>query len=161
MAAKSKARVIIARLMSTAGTGYFYTTTRLRTADRIVMRKYDPKGESGAAVCWVGSERQGSLSRELLRSEQQQAMPAVHPCEPSLHRCVHRSLASGRLDDGHKLNLRCTQSSNTCFSGKQRNERPPARIARFAMHRAELPADMVPALRWKGRQNATRVTAPK
>ncbi|PWN96779.1 putative 50s ribosomal protein L33 [Tilletiopsis washingtonensis] len=43
MAAKSKARVIIARLMSTAGTGYFYTTTRLRTADRIVMRKYDPK----------------------------------------------------------------------------------------------------------------------
>jgi large subunit ribosomal protein L33 len=74
MAAKSKARVIIARLMSTAGTGYFYTTTRLRTADRIVMRKYDPKGESGAAVCWVGSESRGAVSRGLLRRRKQQVI---------------------------------------------------------------------------------------
>ncbi|PWN92256.1 putative 50s ribosomal protein L33 [Acaromyces ingoldii] len=43
MAAKSKARVIIARLVSTAGTGYIYTTRRLRLADRLSMIKYDPR----------------------------------------------------------------------------------------------------------------------
>ncbi|WFD40217.1 uncharacterized protein MJAP1_003203 [Malassezia japonica] len=42
MAAKSKTRVIIARLLSTAGTGYMYTTRRLRVADKLSMMKYDP-----------------------------------------------------------------------------------------------------------------------
>ncbi|KAK0549584.1 hypothetical protein OC846_004003 [Tilletia horrida] len=42
MAAKAKARVVIARLVSTAGTGYIYTTRRLRIADRLSMMKYDP-----------------------------------------------------------------------------------------------------------------------
>ncbi|KAL9932405.1 hypothetical protein V8E36_008522, partial [Tilletia maclaganii] len=34
--------VVIARLVSTAGTGYIYTTTRLRVAERLSMMKYDP-----------------------------------------------------------------------------------------------------------------------
>ncbi|AXA49760.1 large subunit ribosomal protein L33 [Malassezia restricta] len=42
MAVKSKARVVIARLMSTAGTGYMYTTRRLRVMERLSMMKYDP-----------------------------------------------------------------------------------------------------------------------
>ncbi|CEH13668.1 probable 50s ribosomal protein l33 [Ceraceosorus bombacis] len=42
MAAKSRARVLITRLMSTAGTGYFYTTKRLRVADKLAKMKYDP-----------------------------------------------------------------------------------------------------------------------
>ncbi len=39
-----KARELI-RLVSTAGTGYFYTTTKnkRRTPDKLVMKKYDPK----------------------------------------------------------------------------------------------------------------------
>lgn len=45
MAAKSRARVLIARLVSTAGTGYFYATKRLRTADKLAKMKYDPVGE--------------------------------------------------------------------------------------------------------------------
>lgn len=33
------------RLVSTAGTGYFYTTTKNRrnTPDKLVLKKYDPK----------------------------------------------------------------------------------------------------------------------
>ena len=33
------------RLVSTAGTGYFYTTSKnkRRTPDKLVMKKYDPK----------------------------------------------------------------------------------------------------------------------
>jgi len=54
MAVKSKARyvffdlrsVVIARLMSTAGTGYMYTTRRLRVMERLSMMKYDPIGMS-------------------------------------------------------------------------------------------------------------------
>lgn len=45
MAPKSRARVLIARLVSTAGTGYFYATKRLRTADKLAKMKYDPVGE--------------------------------------------------------------------------------------------------------------------
>lgn len=39
-----KARELI-RLVSTAGTGYFYTTSKnkRRTPDKLVMKKYDPK----------------------------------------------------------------------------------------------------------------------
>ena len=36
--------MIIARLVSTAGTGYMYTTRRLRVADKLSMMKYDPIG---------------------------------------------------------------------------------------------------------------------
>ncbi|KDN49576.1 putative 50s ribosomal protein L33, partial [Tilletiaria anomala UBC 951] len=36
-------RIIIARLLSTAGTGYQYTTRRPRTADKLAFMKYDPK----------------------------------------------------------------------------------------------------------------------
>lgn len=38
--------MIIARLVSTAGTGYMYTTRRLRVADKLSMMKYDPIGTS-------------------------------------------------------------------------------------------------------------------
>jgi large subunit ribosomal protein L33 len=41
---KSKGRELI-RLVSTAGTGFFYTTSKnkKRTPDKLVLKKYDPK----------------------------------------------------------------------------------------------------------------------
>ncbi|PWN28849.1 putative 50s ribosomal protein L33 [Jaminaea rosea] len=42
MAASSRSRIVIARLFSTAGTGYAYTTVRPRIAEKLVLRKYDP-----------------------------------------------------------------------------------------------------------------------
>ncbi|KZT40388.1 hypothetical protein SISSUDRAFT_1044287 [Sistotremastrum suecicum HHB10207 ss-3] len=42
MAAKSKARTLIVRVLSTARTGYFYTTQRLRLGPKLAMMKYDP-----------------------------------------------------------------------------------------------------------------------
>ncbi|GAA95527.1 uncharacterized protein L969DRAFT_92659 [Mixia osmundae IAM 14324] len=42
--AGGKARVSIVKLLSTAGTGYFYTTTRLRTLEKkLSFMKYDPR----------------------------------------------------------------------------------------------------------------------
>ena len=43
MAKKGKGRELI-RLVSTAGTGYFYTTSKnkKRTPDKLVFKKYDP-----------------------------------------------------------------------------------------------------------------------
>ncbi|KZT67301.1 hypothetical protein DAEQUDRAFT_767357 [Daedalea quercina L-15889] len=43
MAAKSKARTVIVRMVSTAKTGYFYTAQRLRIGPRLSAVKYDPK----------------------------------------------------------------------------------------------------------------------
>lgn len=40
--AKGKARVIVVRLMSAAGTGFFYTVRKQRLKERMVLRKYDP-----------------------------------------------------------------------------------------------------------------------
>ena len=37
---------MIVRLISTAQTGYFYTTQRLRTGPRLAAVKYDPQGAS-------------------------------------------------------------------------------------------------------------------
>ncbi|EPQ61362.1 hypothetical protein GLOTRDRAFT_28709, partial [Gloeophyllum trabeum ATCC 11539] len=39
-------RTIIVRLVSTAQTGFFYTTQRLRQGPKLSAVKYDPKGES-------------------------------------------------------------------------------------------------------------------
>jgi len=40
-----KRRTMIIKLLSTAGTGYFYTTTRPRLAPyKLALRKYDPVG---------------------------------------------------------------------------------------------------------------------
>ncbi|KAF9078510.1 hypothetical protein BDP27DRAFT_14183 [Rhodocollybia butyracea] len=41
--AKAKARTIIVRLISTAQTGFFYTTQRLRLGLPLSQVKYDPK----------------------------------------------------------------------------------------------------------------------
>jgi large subunit ribosomal protein L33 len=45
MAKKTKGGRELIRLVSTAGTGYFYTTTKSkkRTPDKLVFKKYDPK----------------------------------------------------------------------------------------------------------------------
>ncbi|EUC60752.1 39S ribosomal protein L33 [Rhizoctonia solani AG-3 Rhs1AP] len=43
MAAKSKAKTILVKLVSTAQTGYFYTTSRPRLGEKLVRMKYDPK----------------------------------------------------------------------------------------------------------------------
>ncbi|KAL1407313.1 hypothetical protein Q8F55_006735 [Vanrija albida] len=42
MAPKSKQRRILVRLVSTALTGFFYTTTRTRIGEKLAMMKYDP-----------------------------------------------------------------------------------------------------------------------
>ncbi|KAK1921716.1 hypothetical protein DB88DRAFT_77405 [Papiliotrema laurentii] len=41
----SKDRRIIVKLMSTALTGFFYTTKRLRTSDKLSMVKFDPRAK--------------------------------------------------------------------------------------------------------------------
>jgi large subunit ribosomal protein L33 len=40
--AKAGARELI-RLVSSAGTGYFYTTSKKRGKDKLELKKYDPK----------------------------------------------------------------------------------------------------------------------
>ena len=35
-------RTIVARLVSAAGTGFFYTVKRQRLKERMILRKYDP-----------------------------------------------------------------------------------------------------------------------
>ncbi|KAI7907018.1 50S ribosomal protein L33 [Cokeromyces recurvatus] len=42
MAKKAKARVILVKLLSTAGTGYNYIKSRPRIAPKLSMMKYDP-----------------------------------------------------------------------------------------------------------------------
>lgn len=37
-------RVIVTRLVSAAGTGYFYTIKKPRIRERMTLRKYDPVG---------------------------------------------------------------------------------------------------------------------
>ncbi|KAF9115919.1 54S ribosomal protein L39, mitochondrial [Mortierella sp. AM989] len=44
MAKKAKARTIIVKLLSTAGTGFFYTTRRPRTTAKLSSMKFDPRG---------------------------------------------------------------------------------------------------------------------
>ncbi|KAH9982127.1 hypothetical protein BGW80DRAFT_1261706 [Lactifluus volemus] len=44
MGAKSKARTLIVRLISTAQTGFFYTTQRPRLGPKLAAVKYDPRG---------------------------------------------------------------------------------------------------------------------
>ncbi|PWN42811.1 hypothetical protein IE81DRAFT_323164 [Ceraceosorus guamensis] len=72
MAAKARARVLITRLMSTAGTGYYYTTKRLRVADKLAKMKYDPVGElffSTFAHYWlVGLALASKDASEIMRS---------------------------------------------------------------------------------------------
>ncbi|KAI0352471.1 hypothetical protein BV20DRAFT_1037071 [Pilatotrama ljubarskyi] len=55
MAAKSKARTLIVRMVSTAQTGYFYTTQRLRLGPRLAAVKYDPRVK--ARVLFVESKK--------------------------------------------------------------------------------------------------------
>ncbi|KAI9197039.1 50S ribosomal protein L33 [Polychytrium aggregatum] len=42
-APKAKARTLIVRLVSTAGTGSFYTTVRRRLLPKLQLMKFDPK----------------------------------------------------------------------------------------------------------------------
>ena len=51
-------RTVAVRLISAAGTGFFYTFMRPRGKDKLVLRKYDPKGKrmrytSGSKFCSV------------------------------------------------------------------------------------------------------------
>ncbi|KAG5976803.1 hypothetical protein E4U55_007218 [Claviceps digitariae] len=48
MAKKAKARLVNARLISMAMTGFFYTFKRPRTAPLMGMMKYDPIGKPNA-----------------------------------------------------------------------------------------------------------------
>ncbi|OCH87962.1 hypothetical protein OBBRIDRAFT_758975 [Obba rivulosa] len=55
MAAKSKARTVIVRMISTAKTGFFYTTERLRVGPKLAAVKYDPRVKS--RVLFVESKK--------------------------------------------------------------------------------------------------------
>ncbi|KAI8076465.1 uncharacterized protein B0P05DRAFT_545950 [Gilbertella persicaria] len=44
MAKKAKARVILVKLLSTAGTGYNYIKSRPRISPKLSLMKYDPQG---------------------------------------------------------------------------------------------------------------------
>jgi len=55
MAGKTKARTMIIRMISTAQTGYFYTTQRLRQGPRLSAVKYDPRVK--ARVLFVESKK--------------------------------------------------------------------------------------------------------
>ncbi|CAO0792340.1 hypothetical protein V8B55DRAFT_1511842 [Mucor lusitanicus] len=43
MAKKAKARVILVKLLSTAGTGYNYIKSRPRISPKLSLMKYDPQ----------------------------------------------------------------------------------------------------------------------
>jgi large subunit ribosomal protein L33 len=45
MAKKAKARVILVKLLSTAGTGYNYIKSRPRISPKLSLMKYDPQGK--------------------------------------------------------------------------------------------------------------------
>lgn len=40
--AKAKAKTLIVKLLSTAGTGYFYITARKRSLQKLALMKFDP-----------------------------------------------------------------------------------------------------------------------
>nr|XP_031860697.1 ribosomal protein L33 [Kwoniella shandongensis]KAA5527769.1 ribosomal protein L33 [Kwoniella shandongensis] len=42
MAPKAKTRRILVKLVSTALTGFFYTTSRIRVSEKLAKIKYDP-----------------------------------------------------------------------------------------------------------------------
>lgn len=44
MGAKSKARIVIAKIYSQAATGYSYTLRRPRTSEKFELMRYDPIG---------------------------------------------------------------------------------------------------------------------
>lgn len=46
-------RVIVTRLLSAAGTGYFYTIKKPRIKDRMTLRKYDPVGRLTDTACLI------------------------------------------------------------------------------------------------------------
>lgn len=45
MAKKAKARVILVKLLSTAGTGFNYIKSRPRISPKLSLMKYDPMGK--------------------------------------------------------------------------------------------------------------------
>ncbi|KAI0074648.1 hypothetical protein K474DRAFT_1703895 [Panus rudis PR-1116 ss-1] len=55
MAAKHKAKSIIVRMISTAQTGYFYTTQRVKQGPSLAAVKYDPRVK--ARVLFVESKK--------------------------------------------------------------------------------------------------------
>ncbi|KAI8929980.1 hypothetical protein BC831DRAFT_508845 [Entophlyctis helioformis] len=46
MSKRAKARTIIVKLISTAGTGFSYSTTRRRLLPKLQLRKFDPIARS-------------------------------------------------------------------------------------------------------------------
>lgn len=50
MAKKAKARVILVKLLSSAGTGYNYIKSRPRISPKLSMMKYDPMGKKAKTI---------------------------------------------------------------------------------------------------------------
>lgn len=68
---EADSRRILVRLVSSALTGFFYTTSRQRLGEKLTMMKYDPMGEFGVLgwqlamdglSCGWGGVREGSLA---------------------------------------------------------------------------------------------------
>ncbi|TPX75249.1 hypothetical protein CcCBS67573_g03456, partial [Chytriomyces confervae] len=64
MAAKGKARTIVVRLISSAGTGFFYTTTRRRALGfKLSLMKHDPVASKEERRCREAAA--GSARKQL------------------------------------------------------------------------------------------------
>lgn len=70
--------VVIARLMSTAGTGFMYTTRRLRVAERLSLMKYDPVG-TWFFFFFFRSPAHGSQTTCPLQGSQREEVVALLP----------------------------------------------------------------------------------
>lgn len=103
---EADARRILVRLVSSALTGFFYTTSRPRLADKLAMMKYDPVGESQRRAVSVslvrgqfgprGSIRdiRGACGAALPRQSAAPLSPLLsrHSANPSQEACpLHRT----------------------------------------------------------------------
>lgn len=72
-------RRILIRLVSTALTGFFYTTSRVRLSDKLSMMKYDPIGASSNTCLYTNPQSRGTSSSPRPRSN---SLPprAIPPC---------------------------------------------------------------------------------
>ena len=63
-------RTVAVRLVSAAGTGYFYTFMRARGKDKLALVKYDPKGKLRCESCaHLLQSTNTSFSRSPSRSD--------------------------------------------------------------------------------------------
>ncbi|PIL36406.1 RNA-dependent RNA polymerase [Ganoderma sinense ZZ0214-1] len=105
MAAKSKARTLIVRMVSTAQTGYFYTTQRLRLGPRLAAVKYDPRAKCYDGINITNLEEQSHPASRSTRTVDHSTRFLIvsiandvddHVLRQSLARWVHKGVDHSR-----------------------------------------------------------------